>query len=48
VASCWIFYMNYTMMHGSTNIMLELSCGWPFFDYHFYTHVCITSLAVTL
>jgi len=20
VASCWIFYMNYTMMHGSTNI----------------------------
>ena len=20
MASCWIFYMNYTMMHGSTNI----------------------------
>jgi len=20
VASSWIFYMNYTMMHGSTNI----------------------------
>jgi hypothetical protein len=24
VASCWIFYVNYTMMHGSTNIKL---CG---------------------
>jgi len=21
VASCWIFYVNYTMMHGSTNNM---------------------------
>jgi len=20
VASCWIFFVNYTMMHGSTNI----------------------------
>ena len=24
VASCWIFYVNYTMMHGSTNIKI---CG---------------------
>jgi len=24
VASCWIFFVNYTMMHGSTNIK------WPF------------------
>jgi len=20
MASCWVFYMHYTMMHGSTNI----------------------------
>jgi hypothetical protein len=24
MASCWIFFVNYTMMHGSTNIMMEL------------------------
>ena len=23
VASCWIFYMNYTMMHGSTDIKFK-------------------------
>jgi len=26
VASCWIFYVNYTMMHGSTNIKCMLLC----------------------
>jgi hypothetical protein len=26
VASCWIFYTNYTMMHGSTNIRSLSSC----------------------
>jgi hypothetical protein len=25
VASCWIFYVNYTMMHGSTNIKVTIS-----------------------
>jgi hypothetical protein len=24
VASCWIFYVNYTVMHGSTNIKLNV------------------------
>jgi len=24
VASCWIFYVNYTMMHGSTNIKFNM------------------------
>ena len=22
MTSCWIFYMNYTVMHGSTNIKI--------------------------
>jgi hypothetical protein len=26
VASCWIFYVNYTMMHGSTNIKCMSLC----------------------
>ena len=25
--SCWIFYVNYTMMHGSTNIKLIEMCA---------------------
>ena len=25
VASCWIFFVNYTMMHGSTNIKIAVS-----------------------
>jgi len=30
VASCWIFYVNYTVMHGSTNINFIAHVDWTF------------------
>jgi len=44
VASCWIIYVNYTMMHGSTNIKIDMtSATWiPF------PHITVTCSNYTL
>jgi hypothetical protein len=35
MASCWIFYMNYTMMHGSTNIKFSRQIFEKYFNIKF-------------
>jgi len=41
VASCWLFILSYTTMHGSMNIKNTYQCNiWHFYT-HFYTRTCM-------